>query len=263
VIVLQNVNIKLETFEGPVELLYHLIEKNKIDIYDIPIASLTEQYVAIIESESYRNMDNISEFMVMAATLIEIKSKMLLPVIPSEDDEEEIDPRAQLVERLLEYKKFKNILEDLKYRQEKAALIFYKDSDVPEEFIKYKEPVDINDVLKGVTIDDIYKAFREVMNRQENKVDRVRSGFRSVERDMFTVEEKMDYINDLLVLSPKVSFKRMFRPGSGRNEKVVTFLAILELIKTKKISFSQSELFGDIEITLYKEKEEHNETGRA
>ncbi len=262
-IVLQNVNIKLETFEGPVELLYHLIEKNKIDIYDIPIASLTEQYIAVIESESYRNMDNISEFMVMAATLIEIKSKMLLPVIPSEDDEEEIDPRAQLVERLLEYKKFKNISEDLKDRQEKAALIFYKDSDVPEEFIKYKEPVDINDVLKGVTIDDIYKAFREVMNRQENKVDRVRSGFRSVERDMFTVEEKMDYINDLLVLSPKVSFKRMFRPGSGRNEKVVTFLAILELIKTKKISFSQSELFGDIEITLYKEKEENNETGRA
>lgn len=262
-IILQNVNIKLETFEGPIELLYHLIEKNKIDIYDIPIASLTEQYIAVIESDSYRNMDNISEFMVMAATLIEIKSKMLLPVVPSEEDEEDIDPRAQLVERLLEYKRFKNISEDLKDRQEKAALVFYKDCDVPEEFTKYREPVDINDVLKGVTIDDIYKAFREVMSRQENKVDRVRSGFKAVERDMFTVEEKMEYISDLLTLSHKVSFKRMFRPGSGKNEKVVTFLAILELIKTKKISFSQNELFGDIEITLYKEKEEQNEISRA
>jgi len=101
------------------------------------------------------------------------------------------------------------------------------------------------------------------MNRQENKVDRVRSSFKAVERDLFTVEEKMEYISDLLILNPKVSFKRMFRPGSGKNEKVVTFLALLELIKTKKISFSQNELFGDIEITLYKEKEEQNETGRA
>ncbi len=253
---MQNVNVKLETFEGPIELLYHLIEKNKIDIYDIPIATLTEQYLEVIESENYRNMDNISEFMVMAATLIEIKSKMLLPVPPSEDEEEEIDPRAQLVERLLEYKKFKNISEDFKDRREKAAQIFYKDSDVPEEFLKYKEPVDINEVLKDVTIDDIYNAFREVMNRKENKVDRVRSGFKSVERDLFTIEEKMDYIRDLLTLSPKVSFDRMFRRGAGKNEKVVTFLAILELIKTKVISFSQNKLFGEIEITLYKEKEE-------
>ena len=133
---MQNVNVKLESFEGPIGLLYHLIEKNKIDIYDIPIAELTEQYIAVIESDDFRNMDNMSEFMVMAATLIEIKSKMLLPAPPSEEDEEEIDPRAQLVERLLEYKKFKNISEDFKDRQEKAAQIFYKESDVPEEFTK-------------------------------------------------------------------------------------------------------------------------------
>ena len=252
---MQNVNVKFETFEGPIELLYHLIEKNKIDIYDIPIASLTEQYIEVIESENYRNMDNISEFMVMAATLIEIKSKMLLPSPPSED-QEEIDPRAQLVERLLEYKKFKSISEDFKDRREKAAQVFYKDCDVPDEFLKYKEPIDINDVLKGVTIDDIYKAFKDVMGRKENKIDKVRSSFKSVERDLFTIEEKMDYITDLLTLNPKVYFKRMFRPGAGKNEKVVTFLALLELIKTKTISFQQNELFGDIEITLFKEKEE-------
>lgn len=260
---MQNVNIKLETFEGPIELLYHLIEKNKIDIYDIPIASLTEQYLEEISSESYRNMDNISEFMVMAATLIEIKSKMLLPVEPSEDEEEEIDPRAQLVERLLEYKKFKSISEDFKDRQEQAAQVFYKEGEIPEEFLKYKEPVDINDVLKGISINDLYNAFKEVMARKENKVDKVRSGFKAVERDLFTIEEKMEYITDLLTLSPKVLFRQMFRKGSGKNEKVVTFLAILELIKNKRISFSQGELFGDIEITLYREKEEKNEISRA
>lgn len=261
-ILLQNVNVKLEAFEGPVELLYHLIEKNKIDIYDIPIASLTEQYLEVIGGEQYRNMDNISEFMVMAATLLEIKSKMLLPKPPVEDEEEE-DPRARLVEKLLEYKKFKNISEDLKSRQEQAAHVFYKESEVPEEFTKYKEPADINGVLNGVTIEDIFNAFKEVMSRRENKVDRVRSGFRSVERDRFTVEEKISYITDLLTFSPKVSFYRMFRKGSSKNEKVVTFLALLELIKLKKVSFSQNEIFGDIEITLYKEKEENNETGRA
>lgn len=261
-ILLQNVNIKLEAFEGPIELLYHLIEKNKIDIYDIPISSLTEQYLEIIGGDTYRNMDNISEFMVMAATLLEIKSKMLLPKPPAEDEEEE-DPRARLVEKLLEYKKFKNISEDLRTRQEQAAHVFYKEGNVPEEFIKYKEPVDINEVLNGVTIDDIFNAFKEVMNRRENKVDRVRSGFKSVERDRFTVEEKISYITDLLTLSPKVSFYRMFRRGSSKNEKVVTFLALLELIKLKKVSFSQNEIFGDIEITLYKEKEENNEIGRA
>ena len=248
---MEEINIRLDAFEGPLDLLYHLIEKNEIDIYDIPIASLTEQYMAYLEAAEDRDMDGMSEFLLMAATLLEIKSKMLLPK-PKTEEEEGPDPREELVQRLLEYKKIKDATETLREREEDAALVFYKEADASVAKLKEQEPQDLDDILMGVTLDDLHTAFLQVMARQETKV---RSSFRSVQKDLFTVSEKMEYIRDLLILRPHgtTAFHTIFRENAGKMEKVVTFLALLELIKQKEVQITQERNFGEILISKYSE----------
>ncbi|HBF64648.1 MAG TPA: hypothetical protein DDW34_01510, partial [Clostridium sp.] len=125
---MEQITIRLDAFEGPLDLLYHLIEKNEIDIYDIPIARLTDQYLAYLDLAEDRDMDGMSEFLVMAATLLEIKSKLLLPK-PKNEAEEGPDPREELVIKLLEYKKIKEVTEDWRQREEEAALLLFKEAD--------------------------------------------------------------------------------------------------------------------------------------
>ena len=251
---METINIRLDAFEGPLDLLYHLIEKNEIDIYDIPIASLTEQYLAYLEAAEDRDMDGMSEFLLMAATLLEIKSKMLLPA-PKTEEEVGPDPREELVQRLLEYKKIKDVTETFKEREEEAALVFYKEADASVKKLKEQPPQELEDLLQGITMDDLYNAFQQVMARRETKVDRVRSSFRSVQKDLFTVGEKMAYIRDLLILRPhgKTAFHTIFRQNAGKMEKVVTFLALLELIKQKEVQITQERNFGEILIEKYSE----------
>lgn len=249
---MEKLRLRLDAFEGPLDLLYHLIEKNEIDLYDIPIAQLTDQYLVFLDEAEDRNMEGMSAFLVMAATLLEIKSKMLLPKAKVET-EEGPDPREELVQRLLEYKKIKGVTDEWKTRAEEAALVFYKKADEAVKKLRGKEPQGLDDFLQGITVQDLYLAFQDVMNRKEIKVDRVRGSFRAVERDLFTVEEKMEYIRDILILQPKITFFAIFRPNAGRMEKVVTFLALLELIKQKEIQIAQSENFGEIDIKRYDE----------
>lgn len=251
---MEEINIRLDAFEGPLDLLYHLIEKNEIDIYDIPIASLTEQYMTYLDAAADRDMDGMSEFLLMAATLLEIKSKLLLPK-PKQEEKEGPDPREELVQRLLEYKKIKDATETLKEREEEAALIFYKEADASVAKLKEQEPQELEELLRGITLDDLHTAFLRVMARQETKVDKVRSSFRSVQKDMFTVGEKMEYIRDLLILRPhgKTAFHTIFRENAGKMEKVVTFLALLELIKQKEVQITQERNFGEILIQKYSE----------
>lgn len=248
--------IRLDAFEGPIDLLYHLIEKNEIDIYDIPIASLTEQYLAYLETAE-EDMDGMSEFLVMAATLLEIKSKMLLPR-PQNGEEEEPDPREALVQRLLEYKKIKDAADTLKEKEEEAAQVYYKEADASVARLKEQEPQELEDILLGVSLDDLYHAFQRVMARKEAKADRTRGSFRAVQKDLFTVGEKMEYIRDLLLLRPKAQtpFHTIFRKSAGKMEKVVTFLALLELIKRKEVRISQRENFAEILISRYEEGNE-------
>lgn len=251
---MEAINIRLDAFEGPLDLLYHLIEKNEIDIYDIPIAALTEQYLAYLDAAEDRDMDGMSEFLLMAATLLEIKSKLLLPK-PKTEEEEGPDPREELVQRLLEYKKIKDATETLKEREEEAALVFYKEADASVAKLREQPPQELEDLLQGVTLDDLQRAFQQVMARKETKVDHVRSSFRSVQKDLFTVREKMDYIRDLLILRPHgaTAFHSIFRETAGKMEKVVTFLALLELIKQKEVQIEQEENFGEIMIRKYSE----------
>ena len=245
-----EINLKLENFTGPMSLLYHLIEKNKIDIYDIPIAEITDQYLAVIEKAENKDMDTMSGFLLMAATLIEIKSRMLLPK-HKENDEEEIDPRDELVAKLIEYKKFKIVTEEFREREEQASFFVFKEADPSIDIFKKQDEINLDVFLDGVTFDDIYKAFCSVMNRRERKTDKIRAGFNSVERDLFTIEDKISYIKDLLIVSPKVKFNDIFKKGARKSEIITTFLALLELIKVTSVSISQNGIFDDIIITKY------------
>ena len=254
---MEQITLKLENFQGPFSLLYHLIEKNKVDIYDIPIAEITEQYMAVIYSSEIMDMEIMSSFIVMAATLMEIKSKMLLPkTVKTGDEEEDVDPREELVNRLIEYRKYCEAAKELKQKEEQYSRRLYKEPDPALNDIKKDYEQSLSEFMNGVTFDDLAKAFKIVMERKDLKTDKVRSGFKSVERDEFTIEEKIDYIRELLYLMPKVSFKDVFSHSTTRSEVAVTFLAVLELIKTGFIRVSQEYNFGSIEIFRNRENRE-------
>lgn len=247
-----SITIKLEAFEGPFDLLFHLIEKNKINIYDIPISLIADQYMDYIDSMQERNMENISEFLVMAATLLEIKSKMLLPS-PKIDDEEQVDPREELVSKLLEYKKIKHFSEELRERQKEAQKIFYRTSSIPQYLkdILYETPIDVSEVLDGITLQNMFTIFQDLLKIKESKIDTIRSGFKSVQRDIYKIEDKITYIMDLLIISPVLYFQELFFNDSDKMEIIVVFLALLELIRSKKVQIQQKYPFKDILITTY------------
>ena len=175
-----TVTLKLENFEGPISLLYHLIEKNKIDIYDIPIAEITRQYMAVLDDAKRRDMEIMSEFLVMAASLLEIKSRLLLPRPKKENEEEEEDPREELIRKLIEYKRFKDAAKELKNREKRAAYTIYKKPDSSLAMFKEEEKAEIDEILRGITFEDLLKAYEDVVKRKELKTDKVRSGFKAV-----------------------------------------------------------------------------------
>lgn len=245
----EAVTLKLENFEGPIGLLYHLIEKNKLDIYDIPIAEITRQYMEVINDAQKRNMEVMSEFLIMAASLLEIKSRMLLPKPKNEEEEEGEDPREELIRKLIEYKKFKEAAENFKEREENAQYTVFKKPDPSLEMFREEEKQEIDEILKGITFNDLLKAYEDVMSRKELKVDRVRSSFKAVVPDNFTISDKINYIKEMIAISPVIKFGEIFKKDTTKAEIVVTFLAMLELIKTKVVDISQSENFGEIIIT--------------
>lgn len=146
-----GISVKLEAFEGPLDLLLHLIDKNKVNIYDIPIVEITRQYMEYIQEMKRRDLNVMSEFLVMAATLLDIKSKMLLPKEVNEDGEEE-DPRQELVEKLLEYKLYKYMSYELREKQQDASLAMYKPPTVPEEVLAFRPEISVEELLEGLTL---------------------------------------------------------------------------------------------------------------
>ena len=160
--------VKLPVFEGPLDLLLHLIDKNKIDIYDIPIAEITDQYLEYVSCMEEESLDVVSEFLVMAATLLDIKCKMLLPKEITEDGEEE-DPRQELVEQLLQYKMYKYMSYELRDRELDGGRTMYKDPTIPEEVMNYVEPVDLDELLGDLTLATLNRVFQDVIRRHTNK----------------------------------------------------------------------------------------------
>lgn len=243
-----GIPVKLEVFEGPLDLLLHLIDKNKIDIYDIPIVEITNQYMEYIHAMQEKDLNIMSEFLLMAATLLDIKCKMLLPVEVNEDGEEE-DPRQELVEKLLQYKMYKYMSYELKDRQLDGERLMFKDATIPEEVKEYQEPVDLDELLDGITLKRLQEVFQDVMKKQYNKIDPVRSVFGKIEKEEVTVEEKMDYLTEYVKTHRQFRFRDLLKKQSSKTQLVVTFLAMLELMKTGLVYVEQENTFDDIIIT--------------
>ena len=192
-----GIPVKLPVFEGPLDLLLHLIDKNKIDIYDIPIVEITEQYMDYIRQMQQEDLNIMSEFMVMAATLLDIKCKMLLPREVNEEGEEE-DPREELVQKLLEYKMYKYMSYELKDKLDGAAGVFYKKATIPGEVLKYREPVDPKELLASLTLEKLNQIYKSILKKQEAKIDPIRSKFGTIEKEEVSLSDKMLEMKELL-----------------------------------------------------------------
>jgi segregation and condensation protein A len=228
--------VKLDVFEGPLDLLLYLIKKEEIDIYDIPIARITDQYMEYLELMKLLDLNIAGEFLVMAATLMHIKSRMLLPPDQLTEEEDEADPRAELVKRLLEYKKFKEAASELAHMESHQKHFFPRvgagaegaEGTAPEFF--------------EANLFDLITAFTKVLK------DIPRETFHEVIKDEFTVSEKMHDIIHILVERPKIFFTELFKVAKNKREIVTTFLALLELIRIKEIVIIQVAPFAEIEI---------------
>ncbi len=240
--------VKLEVFEGPLDLLLHLIEKNKIDIYDIPIVTITDQYLEYISAMKEANMDVMSEFLVMAATLVDIKCRMLLP--PEVDEEgEEQDPRSELVEQLLEYKMYKYMSLELRDRQVDAAHAIYRHRDLPKEVTGYLPPIDYEELVGDLTLSKLNDIFKSILMRQEDRIDPIRSKYGRIEKEEVDMDVKTLFVQAYAREHRRFSFRKLLEKQGSRAEVIVTFLIILELMKSGDISVSQDHLFDDIMIT--------------
>lgn len=242
-----ELTVKLQVFEGPLDLLLHLLEKNKVNIYDIPIVEITNQYMEYIAEMRRQDLNVMSEFLVMAATLLDIKSKMLLPAKESEDEEEE-DPRAELVQQLLEYKMYKCMAYELRDRQIDAEKVWFKAPTIPPEVLAYEEPVNVNELMSGVTLARLNDIFQSIIKKQADKIDPVRSKFGRIEKEEVSLSDKMTYVEEYSLHHGHFSFRSLLEAQPGKMEVVVTFLAILELMKMGKIVVSQEYTFDDIKI---------------
>lgn len=241
-------SVKLEAFEGPLDLLLHLIDKNKVDIYDIPIVEITEQYLDYIRQMETQDMNVMSEFLLMAATLVDIKCRMLLPKEVNEEGEEE-DPRAELVQKLLEYKMYKYMSLELRDRQVDAARTLYREQNLPKEVANYRPPLNYEELIGDVTLNKLHEIFKSIVRKQEDKIDPIRSQFGNVEKDEIDMDVKMLYVEAYAKEHKTFSFRRLLEKQSSKMELIVTFLIILELMKTGKITISQENIFDDIMIT--------------
>lgn len=242
-----GIEVKLNVFEGPLDLLLHLIEKNKFNIFDIPIVEITEQYLEYVNQMQEENLDVMSEFLVMAATLIAIKAKMLLPKQEEPEDDEE-DPRAELVRRLLEYKMYKYASYELKDMEISAGGAYYKPATIPKEVLEYKEEIDPAQVIGDTTLVQLNRIFQEIMKRTVDRVDPIRSKFGTIEKDEVRVEDKMEEIREGIRGLKGINFRTLLEAQTSRFNIIVTFLALLELMKIGDIVIRQEEIFGDIMI---------------
>lgn len=227
--------IRVENFEGPLDLLLHLIKKNEINIYDIPIAVITRQYLEYLEALEELNLNVAGDFLVMAATLLQIKSKMLLPVDEMVHDEEEgPDPREELVRRLLEYKAFKEAARQLDEQEKVWRETFWRERESSVEGVEEDLP------LENVSLFDLVDALKEVLERNPS------SRLIEIVPDNLTVRERMNVILERLEGKESVSFATLFDGSGHRMMVVVTFLALLELMRLRIVRVFQTETFGPI-----------------
>ena len=202
--------VKLEAFEGPLDLLLHLIDKNKVDIYDIPIAMITDQYLEYVRGIPNEDLDTMSEFLVMASTLLDIKAWMLLP------------------------------------RQFDGGRRLFRGKHLPGEVEAYEEPVDVRELTKDLTMERLHEIFQSVMQRQNEKIDPIRAHFGKIEKEEISLEDRVKELHRYISEHSTFGFRSLFTDKSTKTEIIVTFLAVLELIRGGQIVVKQEHLFDDI-----------------
>jgi len=226
-------NIKIPIFEGPFDLLLHLIKENKIDIYDIPIALITTQYLQYLEIMKELNLEIAGEFLVMAATLIHIKSKMLLPEDECLSTEEVVDPRSELVQQLIEYQRYKDAALELKRREEEWIKVFRKDSSLNID----EESGEL--YLFDISFFDLLKAFQKILDKSPTEIA-------TITKEILSIKDRMSFILEIIDDKEVVRFEDIFIDGISRLKIIVTFMALLELIRIGAVKVYQERLFGNI-----------------
>lgn len=243
-----EMNLVLDKFEGPLDLLLHLIEKNKVNIYDIPISEITNQYLDYLRNMKNQDLNIMSEFLLMAATLLDIKSKLLLPIEITDEGELE-DPRTELVEQLLQYKMFKFISQELKDRQLDAHHSYFKEASLPQEVSLYHAPIDLEDLCAEVDLKKLNEIFNFILKRREERIDPIRAKFGKIQQEEISVEDAVASLEEYAKQNKVFSFRKLLEKQNSKMAIIVSFLAILELMKTGKIQITQHEIFDDIQIT--------------
>ncbi|MBR2468232.1 MAG: segregation/condensation protein A [Clostridia bacterium] len=238
-----KLQFKLENFEGPLDLLLHLIKQSKMEIENVELSKITEQYLAIMDNIPELDLEKASEFIEVAATLIEIKSKALLPKLIDSEEIDEEDPEALLLQRLQEYKLFKETSEKLKLAENVNR--FYK---APEE-----EASKFRIVLKDMSMDILLNAFTKLLTRA-NKIE-TENEPKQIAKEKFTVTQKIASIKDALIIKPRIMFSELFMQSISRDEIITTFMALLELLKLQEIKVFQTDSFEDIEICKHIKEE--------
>jgi segregation and condensation protein A len=233
-------SVKLDLFEGPLDLLLHLIKKSEVEIADIPIAAITDQYLAMIEGVSELNLDNAGEYLVMAATLTFIKSRMLLPAAPGDDDDAEEDPRTELVQQLLEYQRYREAAAHLSSRPLLERDVFVTGGEPPEP----PAPGEEGPLVRDATLGDLLEALRGVLERTAKPKPH------EILRPQRSVGECVHTILSRFALSDRIEFTELFDDDTSRSDVIVTFLALLELVRLRIILARQDEQFGAIALTL-------------
>lgn len=236
--------IKTSNFEGPFDLLLHLIKKNQMDIYNISILEITNQYISYLSEMKELDLDIASEFIVMATTLIEMKSKVLLPK-NKEPEEDEIDDTQELIDKLLQYKKFKGASEFLGTRQLNTGISFTKRAEIIED-TREKKPQDASELLKGISMMDLYKMYMEIIEIYKSKMNDSINMEERIKVEVFKIEDKMEELKEVLQVNRNTTFASIVSSSRTKIEVIVTFLALLELIKLKNVKVVQHGNFGEI-----------------
>lgn len=230
----RDYQVQLPNFEGPMDLLLYLIKKNEIDIYDIPIAFILDEYMKYVDMMKVLNLNTVGEFLVLAAHLLYIKSRMLIPSVKTEDDEIE-DPRYDLVQKLLEYEQFKSAANDLGNRESYYSEQYERAN--PSEGFEKKE-----ELLLKISVFDLIKAFESILKRTSD------SAVKEILISRITINDKISEIMETLEEKESVTLNSIFSGMNERIEMVVTFLALLELIRLKLVRIEQEKQFGEITI---------------
>lgn len=245
--------VKLENFEGPMDLLFHMITDQKIDIYNIPIHKITAEYMKYLEALNKVDVNLASEFLVMAATLLEIKSKMLLPdseLDALSEDLSDQDPRTELVVKLLAFKKYKKASQFLSEREHLLGSLFYKEAEDLSHLMTSDQLEDLNKDMESSLLVEAIKRVLANIDRIDNQREVF---FQKLHREVYSVEEKMEWIESLLESAQAMPFSALFGDVPVKPEIIATFLAILELLKIKKIKVTQDTQFDEIQIQRIEE----------